>query len=124
MASEIEAAAERLERWRQCRAEMRENCHEYAMDRMLQVQDEKTLIDWALSRLADDRAEREERARPIDAGRLPIKLTECREIDARRGGGVDLWHYFGDGTSVIEIPECKTQGAFDDLLRILKGGDE
>lgn len=71
-------AAERLERWRRCRAEMRENCHEYAMNRMLQVQDETALIDWAVARLAADRAEleRDKSIRESVAGMVDICLSD------------------------------------------------
>lgn len=82
------------------------------------------LADWAVTRLAADRAEREERARMIDASRLPVSLGSCRELTKGSRNGVALWHYAGDGTSVVDIPECNTQGALDDLLRVLKGGAE
>jgi hypothetical protein len=103
MASEIEAAAER---WR---------------SGMYNVGDGKLLADWAVARLAADRAEREERARPIDA-----EWLESRGIPAGAYvvGGVSikretpLTYYAQD----CRIDTPRDRGGWDDLLRVLKGG--
>lgn len=113
--SEIEAAAERYGRF-----QLYESSE--AGDE-LRLRDTAMLATWACHRLAADRAEREERAKPIDARRLPVALGGHREVTACMRGGVELWHFAGDATSVVSIPECTTQGAMDDLIRVLKGGE-
>lgn len=124
MASEIEAAAERVMRIAQ--HEGRRDVYggsrtyqrnKYSLD-LLMVAAELT------RRLAADRAEREERARQIDAewleslGFTPDGVLELgptgRAMWGKNCGHVWLWGY-PDAT-------CSTRGQLLDLLRALKGG--
>lgn len=92
-------------------------------------------------RLAADRAEREERARPIDAewfqehGNDIGSLFVCRgdieyELEWAAGTpgiGIDLTVYSGPRKCFchsVHLPHVVTRGQLLDLLRVLKGGAE
>lgn len=140
MASEIEAAAELVLRW------------DGEFDGGTTRQAAQRLAKWVRDRLAADRAERDERSRPIDEvflrsrGFLPDGTCDGREFGCRIWGAdedvsygehaafqikvsmidhstwLECYDTAGDTIGLTEIPIARTQGALGDLLRVLKGG--
>lgn len=102
MTSEVEAAAERYEadEYDHSRG-MRDEYYEP----ILKHDDRNRLADWAVARLAADRAEREEQARPIDAERVVAVAARLRSYDTCNDDDID-----------------EAAGLLLDLLRVLKGG--
>ena len=131
--SEIEAAAERMERWVECCSSGRYDEHEYHEDSGLQQLDEGLLVDWAVARLTADRAEREEWERSIDEAWLRSVCESQVEgfgLFAFRVAGDFIFGEIavakvGDGWMCHGL-KVKTRGQLLDLLAALgverKGG--
>ena len=133
--SEIEAAEDRTKRWRECCERDNHEDHEYWSDPQSQEDDEELLIDWALDRLASDRAEADERAKPIDVEFAVAALGGSMSFAAHALGGatVTVWATrlspsgFGIGivhgdTEYVHNLTITTRGQLLDLIRALKGG--
>ncbi len=131
MASEIEAAAERKRRHQAMRVATNEwvdYCSGGGDSQ--ETRDNATLADAYLARLAADRAEREERARPIDEAWM--KSIGCKKMAINRWKTQEQirvnvwlvecvrWMVKIDGWLV----QMQTRGQLLDLLRVLKGGVE
>jgi len=138
MASESEIAAERLVRVMNCRTT--DEVHEIYGNHPLKFEsiekttlaidmDRKTTSDAYIARLAADRAERDDRARPIDAEWLESMFDE--EFDeAFSSRSIMLgalvpacgrcgWTWV---IGEVHVATVTTRGQLLDLLRVLKGG--
>lgn len=120
--SEIEAAAERWGRFFRGQIgsiERDEYYHSALLD-----EDRDALCQLAVERLAADRADREERARPIDAewlesiGFASVSIELGVWHEARSGAFSGLWI-----RAARHLPHITTRGQLLDLLRAMKGGD-
>lgn len=128
--SEIEAAAERWGRFFRGQIgsiERDEYYHSALLD-----EDRDALCQLAVERLAADRADREERARPIDAewlesiGFASVSIELAVWHEARSGGmRMSLSHTFSGLwiRAARHLPHITTRGQLLDLLRAMKGGD-
>ena len=128
MNEQIEAAANRL---------LQGGCDEWdAADYAQSFQrdeDIEAVANWTLARIAADKAEREERAKPIDADWCLAngaawnmtravawwRLLDNSRIEFNATNGVAL--IVGNGWSYLD--HIATRGQLLDLLRAMKGGD-
>lgn len=124
--SDLKEAEERTNRWRECCERNSHDDHEYASEPDLQEDDERELIDWALDRLASDRAEAAERAKPIDAAVcLSLGMNQFGSYSAISINGVHVWWVFATGEVGINgacLSPITTRGQLEYLIRSLKGG--